>query len=139
MEPIHWIQAAFYLFAIIGIWLSWKTFKSNQRVRRAEWLQSLFERFYEKDTYKDARRWIDFKMLEKELADDPEHRKEEKLADFLNFFEFIATLEKMKQLSLVEIKLLFAYYLGTIKESAFCMEYVRQSGYKNLNNLLDRI
>ncbi|HYJ37703.1 MAG TPA: hypothetical protein VEV87_03770 [Chitinophagaceae bacterium] len=139
METIHWIQAGFYFFAIIGIWLSWKTFKANQRVRRAEWLQSLFERFYEKDTYKDARRWIDFKLLEKELANDPDHKKEEKLADYLNFFEFIAMLDKMKQLSLSEIKLLFLYYLDQIKQSAFCMQYVKESGYRNLSNLLARI
>jgi|SRR4030095_2439779 len=139
MEPIHWIQASFYFFTVIGVLLSWKIFKANQRVRRAEWLQSLYERFYEKDTYKDARRWIDFKLLEKELANDQDHRKEEKLADYLNFFEFIATLEKMKQLSLVEIKLLFAYYLGQIKETPYCMEYIKTSNYRNLSNLLGRI
>ena len=88
-------------------------------------MQSLYERFYERDTYKDVRRWIDFGMLEKELANDEDHKREEKLADYLNFFEFIATLEKMKQLSLSEIKMLFAYYIKCIKDSPFCMDYTQ--------------
>src|SRR5947208_14450538 len=106
MLLFQWIQTSFYFFAAIGIWLSWKTFKANQRIRRAEWLRSLFEKFYESGNYKEVRRWLDFEdLLQKELGsdiahirNDEEHLKEEKLADYLNFFEFIAALEKLKQI-----------------------------------------
>jgi len=147
MELFQWIQAGFYFVAVVGIWLSWKTFKANQRIRRAEWLRSLFEKFYEADKYKDVRRWLDFEDLrQRELGNDishiqndSEHLKEEKLADYLNFFEFIAALEKLKQLSLKEIKLLFAYYLDRIKQTSICVEYIRAGNYRNLSNLLERI
>lgn len=147
MELFQWIQATFYFVAVVGIWLSWKTFKANQRIRRAEWLRSLFEKFYESEKYKDVRRWLDFDDLrQKELGNDishfqndAEHLKEEKLADYLNFFEFIAALEKLKQLSLNEIKLLFAYYLDRIKQTSICTEYIRAGNYRNLSNLLERI
>ena len=147
MQPFQWIQAGFYFFAVIGIWLSWKTFNANQRIRRAEWLRSLFEKFYESQNYKEVRRWVDFEdLLQKELGNDithirndDEHLKEEKLADYLNFFEFIAALEILKQISLNEIKLLFAYYLDRIKQTAFCLDYIQAGNYRNLSNLLERI
>ena len=91
-------QVIFWAITALGIWLSWRTFKANQTIRKAEWLKSLYEKFYENSVYKDVRRWLDFEKLENELKDDPENIKEEKVTDFLNFFEFIASLEKMKQL-----------------------------------------
>jgi acyl carrier protein len=147
MHLFQWIQAGFYFLTVIGIWLSWKTFSANQRIRRAEWLRSLFEKFYESQNYKEVRRWLDFEdLLQKELGNDithirndEEHLKEEKLADYLNFFEFIAALEKLKQLSLTEIKLLFAYYLEKIKQTAVCVDYIQAGNYRNLSNLLERI
>ena len=147
MTTINWIQTAFYFFTILGIWLSWITFKANQRIKRAEWLQSLFEKFYEGSHYKQVRRWLDFEdLLIKELGNDAEHIindgdhiKEEMLADYLNFFEFIASLEKLKQLSLKEIKLLFAYYLNRIKDIKLCTDYIEKGSYKNLSNLLKRV
>jgi hypothetical protein len=147
MQTFQWVQACFYLVAAIGIWLSWKTFNSNQRLRRAEWLRSLFEKFYESPNYKEVRRWLDFEdLLQKELGNDilqfrndADHLKEEKLSDYLNFFEFIAALEKSKQLSLNEIKLLFAYYLDRIKQTPICLDYIQRFNYRNLSNLLERI
>ena len=147
MQLFQWIQVVFYFVAAIGIWLSWKTFVANQRIRRAEWLRSLFEKFYESQNYKEVRRWLDFEDLrQRELGNDiahfqndSEHLKEEKLADYLNFFEFIAALEKLKQLSLTEIKLLFAYYLDRIKQTSICIDYIRTGNYRNLSNLLERI
>ncbi|MEO7313036.1 MAG: hypothetical protein ABIX01_21800 [Chitinophagaceae bacterium] len=67
---------------------------------------------------------------------DPDHAKEEKLTDFLNFFEFMATLEKLGHLKPSEIEALFAYYLVRIKKSQSCVKYIQDYGFKNLSKLL---
>jgi hypothetical protein len=135
-EYLPTIQIIFWAITALGVWLSWLTFKANQKIKRAEWLKSLYEKFYESDLYKEVRKWIDFERLDAELSNDPGNVKEEKLTDFLNFFEFIASLEKMKQLKIDEIQDLFSYYLTRIRQSEKLMAYIRQYEFKNLDRLL---
>ena len=65
----------------------------NVRLKRAEWLRSLFEKFYETERYKAVRTRLD-------NADELQKRglEEELLVDYLNFFEFIASLHKPGQI-----------------------------------------
>ena len=135
-EYLPTIQVVFWAITALGVWLSWRTFKANQKIKRAEWLKSLYEKFYESELYKEVRKWIDFEKLDSELLNDPNNSKEEKLTDFLNFFEFIASLEKMKQLKIDEIQDLFSYYLTRIRQSEKLMSYIRQYEFKNLDRLL---
>ena len=133
---VEWVQ----LFSGLGIIFAASTYFFNQKIKRAEWLKSLFEKFYENEhLYKDVRKWLDFGLLEKELAADNDHDKEEKLADFLNFFEFIAVLENGKQIQLSEIEKLFSYYLKLIKRTPICQKYIASYEFKNLPKLLDKI
>jgi len=139
MQTFQWIQTVSFAVAAVGVMLSLITFRKNQRVRKAEWLTKLYEKFYEQEHYKDVRKWIDFGILDEQLKEDADHKKEEKLADYLNFFEFIATLEKMKQLRVDEIQNLFAYYLRLLKQSPTCSRYIAENKFKNLRTLLKKI
>jgi len=125
--------------AVIGGIISVRTYRSAQLVKRAEWLKSLFDLFFIQDTFKEVRRWLDFDILGEKLANDPDHLIEEKFTDYLNFFEFIATLKIQKQLSLEEINHLFYYYLDLIKKSEICRKYIQAYGFKHLENLLANI
>ena len=136
MNTFQIIQTVFWAVTAFGVWFTWRTFEANRKIKRAEWLKSLYEKFYENEHYKTVRRWIDFDGLDSELRDDSSHVKEEKLSDFLNFFEFIATLEKMNQLKVQEIQDLFSYYLTRIRSSELCMNYVQTYEFKNLEKLL---
>lgn len=64
---------------------------------------------------------------------------EDKLVDYLNFFEFIASLWKLKQLSLQEVLLLFDYWLGLIRNSNYLDGYLKKYGFENLTVLLQKI
>jgi hypothetical protein len=60
----------------------------------------------------------------------------EELDDYLNFFEFIASLEKMKQLTLDQVKMVFEYYISRITKHEFLLDYISDQGFENLNTLL---
>jgi hypothetical protein len=131
-------QLAFWLVSSVGITVAALTYFFNLRLKQAEWLKSLFEKFYESVNYKEVRRWIDFNRIEEELNDDEDGTKEEKFADFLNFFEFIAILEKLKQLNISKIRDLFSYYLKLIDNNSYCRNYIKEHGYKNLAKFLEK-
>jgi len=123
----------------IGILFAAGTYYFNRRLKRAEWLKSLHEKFYEDDLFKKARKWVDYGDIEKELANDSDHEKEEKFADYLNFFEFIGVLENIKQISLKEIRMLFTYYLTRIDNSKYCRDYILKFNYEYLGKLLKKM
>lgn len=93
-------------------------YNRNSRVRRAEWLASLYEKFYEKPEFRDIREILDCDargsneitaVLESERRD---------FTDYLNFFEFVAVLRKSNQLTNEEIEDLFCYYLDCLERNA---------------------
>lgn len=121
---------------IVAAFWALLVYRSNARVRRAEWLGSLYEKFYEKnDSLKDIREKLD--------CDDghsPDIETLEKLGsgftDYLNFFEFVALLEKSGQLSTIEIEDLFAYYLDCLERCGPVRRYIPEKGYDQLDRLL---
>ena len=116
------------------------TYYFNRKLKRAEWLKSLYEKFYENNFYKEIRKWVDWNNIQDEIENnDDYHTKQEKFDDFLNFFEFIAILEGEKQIKLDEIEKMFAYYLGRIYYSIYCKDYIRDNGYENLEKLLAKM
>lgn len=56
--------------------------------------------------------------------------------DYLNFFEFVAGLKAMKQLSLHEIKMLFEYYIRLLKRHDFVVKFIENQSFENLNKTL---
>ena len=92
----------------------------NNRLRRTDLLNALFEKFFYQSKYAKIRKHIDYsskhddlmKRLEESLINHNKNEEdlEEKCVDFFNFFEFIAVLWKLKQLQIKEIKYMFEYY-----------------------------
>lgn len=131
--------------AALAAVLGWLTFLTNLRLRRAEWLSRLYEGFYVKPELKAVRAALDYEGPQRAellrcLTSDPENAEVlEPLVDYLNFFEFIAALWKMNQLSTKEIGLMFGYYLKTLAADAEVVKFCRQGGFRNLLALLDRM
>lgn len=130
------VQIISYLVAGVGIFIAALTYRYNRNLKKAEWLKSLFEKFYENITYKEVRKLLDYSKLQTALDNDVDNVNEEKLADFLNFFEFIAALKRAGQLDLGDVKSLFAYYLNLINNSELCIKFIQDYKYKNLEVLL---
>ncbi len=137
MDWYRVIQSTFWILSSIGIIIAWVTFRQNSKLKRAEWLKSLFEKFYESSQYKEIRWKIDNESIQADV--DGHAELEEKLVDYLNFFEFIGSLWKMKQLSISEVRMLFDYYLNIIKNSVFLRSYIAKYGFENLSRLLSAI
>ena len=129
--------------ALIGAALAVVTFWRNLRLRRAEWLYNLHAKFYETETYKQIRRALDyqsepqFNELRKAIVEGGNLDLTEKFVDYLNFFEFIATLWKLRQLTSREISMIFEYYILLLKERDFALEFIRKNGFENLSELID--
>jgi hypothetical protein len=121
-----------------GVLVAAFNYRSQTQIKRAEWIKSLFEKFFETAIYKEVRIWLDYGELHEKLtvADDSERRaNEEKFTDFLNFFEFIGVLSG-KQLSFEEVFEVFDYYLERIKTDADCQDWIERYSFEKLKALL---
>jgi hypothetical protein len=116
-EIVKYGQIIAYAAAAFSFVFSAFTYHNNNKVKRGEWLKSLFEKFYELDKFHEVRKEIEYDrvktFLYKKEKINEEH--EEKLVDYLNFFELIAILEKKGHIKKEEIKDMFGYYLIKIK------------------------
>jgi len=125
-----------------GVLIAALTYSRQIRIKHGEWLQSLFEKFFENENFKEVRSWLDYDELDKKIqaVDDSEKRKnEEKFTDFLNFFEFIGILHFRNELNFKEINVLFDYYLKKIKSNHNCQIWIDEYGFEKLKTLLDKI
>jgi hypothetical protein len=118
--------------AVWGIYV----YFSNSRLRRAEWLASLYEKFYERSDLKEVREMLDCEGgtssdIDKLINDQPQE-----FTDYLNFFEFVAVLEKSRQLTKEEIEDLFCYYLDCLEKCGDVRNYIAAKGYEQLDRLL---
>ena len=125
------IQYLSFLFSVASILVATLTYHRNMRLKRAEWLRSLFEKFYETERYKAVRFRLDNpEALQKQGLE------EEMLVDYLNFFEFIASLHKLGQIRKEEVLMLFRYYLKLIENQGDIRTYIAENGFGNLDGLL---
>lgn len=139
-----WAEVAGLIIAASGTAVGLYTYNRSVRTRRAEWLYSLYSKFYEEDHYRKTRRLLDYgddAALEEVYGalqqGDP--KRSEPIVDYLNFFEFIAGLWVMKELSKEEICHLFDYYLRLIVRRPAVHELVRSQGFENLDRLLTEL
>lgn len=135
-------QLVVYFATSVGIGISVFTFLKNNKVKRGEWLKSLYEKFFEADSFKKIRREIEYSRLEIFLALDNKgmatnEENEEKFVDFLNFFEFISSLQMNDHIKANEVKDLFGYYFQKLKESSFIHFYITFYGFENLSKVLN--
>jgi hypothetical protein len=86
------------------------------------------------------RRIIEYtpKELDEKIKDG-DKTWDDRLADYLNFFEFIGTLLKMKQLSLNEIRMVFECYIKSIEKDSFLIDYIKKNGFENLDALIEQL
>ncbi len=141
MSIKDWIDIIIKGLALIGVYIAAINYRSQRIIKKGEWLKSLFEKFYENETYKQVRKWLDYNELETKINSDDNtiSDDEEKLTDFLNFFEFIANLETEGQITTSDVSNLFDYYLKKIKLSSVCVEWINKYGFEKLNGLLNKI
>lgn len=142
MDPClkDWLDISIKALGLIAIVIAALGYFRQLKIKKGEWLQLLFEKFYENNNYKDVRKWLDNGDIEKKITlDNSISDEEEKFTDFLNFFEFIATLESERQISKTDVINLFDYYLQKIKLSSICMQWVKKYGFEKLDSLLNKI
>lgn len=142
-EWVEWIiRVATGLTAVIGIWIAATNYRNQTRIKQAEWLKSLFEKFFENSTYKEVRTWLDYDLLHDRLytADEVVRQtNEEKFTDFLNFFEFIGVLQARGHLTAGQVTDVFDYYLKKIKTDADCRTWIDQYSFEKLKALLEHV
>lgn len=136
-----WAAVIGVIIAAAGTGFGLYTYRGSVRTRRAEWLYSLYSKFYEEDRYKKTRRLLDYgddAALEEayQALQQGDPARSEPIVDYLNFFEFIAGLWVMNELSKEEICRLFDYYLRLIVRRPAVHEFVRSQGFENLDKLL---
>jgi hypothetical protein len=131
-------QTAYYIAAIVGILSAAYGYRRAKRLEAARWALQLWEKFYEKETFKSIRAVLDCDGGQESEANRLVENQSPDFTDYLNFFEFIAYLKKKNQLSDSDIDVLFSYYLGCLKERTKVYEYIRdpRSGYEELARLL---
>lgn len=143
MDPClkDWLDIGIKAIGLLAVVIAALGYFKQSKIKKGEWLQSLFEKFYESENYKEVRKWIDNHEIESKITlDDTQiSDDEEKFTDFLNFFEFIANLESEKQVSLKDVTNLFDYYLRKIKSSPACMSWIKNYGFEKLDKLLNKI
>lgn len=123
---------------IVGVLSYW----NQVRIKRAEYLKSLYEKFFESSIYKEARVWLDYGHLHDRLtvADtETREKNEEKFTDFLNFFEFIGVLYSRRHLTFNQVYEVFDYYLKKIKSDADCQEWIEKYSFEKLKRLLQKM
>jgi hypothetical protein len=142
MVVLEWLSKIIVAIGgVAGITVAAINYRHQTRLKQADWLKSLFEKFFENSTYKEVRTWLDYGLLHERLTmgDAVVQRvNEEKFTDFLNFFEFIGVLHTRKHLSLSQVTDVFDYYLNKMKSDADCREWIDKYGFEKLKGLLAR-
>lgn len=142
MDPClkDWLDIGIKTIGLLAVVIAALGYFRQLKIKKGEWLQVLFEKFYENKNYKESRKWIDNGEIEKKITlGDSISEDEEKFTDFLNFFEFIANLESEKQISLKDVTNLFDYYLRRLKSSVICMAWIKKYGFEKLDGILNKI
>lgn len=118
------------------------SYRMSVRLKRAEWLQKLYQQFYETDRYKETARILDYRPekeisnLHARLEDLTRDDLADNLWEYLNFFEFAAGLLKLKQITQKDLNLLFQYPLQRIAADDMIMARLHPEGFENLYELL---
>jgi len=123
----------------LGVLVAAINYLNQTRLKRAEWVKSLFEKFFESSVYKEVRGWLDYDELPDKLSGPNQRENEEKFTDFLNFFEFIGVLYSRRQIKLEEVYEIFDYYLKKIKVDPNCKVWIERYGFEKLKALLEHV
>ena len=136
------LKAAGGFIAVGGFLMALYTFRQSVRTKRAEWLASLHKDFFESGRYVNVRRILDYKPepeyseLRSAVVNGTYSAATDELHRYLNFFEFLAGLRKLNQISDDEIIGLFDYDLSLIREHDYIAQSLESQGYERLNALI---
>ncbi|HEY2375220.1 MAG TPA: hypothetical protein VGH98_04540 [Gemmatimonadaceae bacterium] len=142
-ELLEWLKALGGIVALLGLAVGLVNYRRSVKTRRAEWLASLHEKFFESDRYKEVRRVLDYHSepqysdLANAIAAGAHHPLADELYRYLNFFELLAGLRLLGQISDEEIIGLFDYDLRLIKQHEFVATALRPQGFERLAALLE--
>jgi hypothetical protein len=139
------VTIAASVVAVVTVLIAIRNYQNSVRQRRAEWLDKLYERFYEKEHYKEIRRIldyrpeVDFQNLQRALSGQTvDHQVCENFVNYLNFFEHVASLWRLNQLSQTEMLMLFEYYLRLLRKIDFVWTFIQNNGFESLTLLLQQ-
>ena len=141
MRLVEVLAAGSLLLAGGSLFIAALTFSKNTRVRRAEWLLKLYEKYYEDEERKRIRRALDGPVkasLIENLKSESDPDALESFADYLNFFEFLGSLVEMNQIKKDEVRMMFDYYVRQLDDEGiktFCSE----QGYENTLKLVKTV
>ena len=96
----------------------------------------MYEKFYEKDHLKEVRQILDSADRDASEINKLVTAEPSEFTDYLNFFEFVAVLQKSGQLKSNEIEGLFHYYLDCLEKSPKIRDYLAAKGYEHLDEFL---
>jgi len=135
------VRVILQLVGIIAPIVAVVTYRRSERIKRAEWLSSLHGKFFESPNYKIIRRILDYappqlSTLREAVEQGGSDELVESFVDYLNFFEFVASLWKLGQLRIEEVAMLFRYYLENLSDHAFITAFIHEQSFENLEALL---
>jgi tRNA-dihydrouridine synthase len=143
-ELLDILQATLLGVSIVGGIVAVVTYRRDANRRRAEWLMSVYKKFYEEPQYKRVRFLLDYQPQEYEelrrLVESGEaDERADQFVDYLNFFEFVGSLWRLGQISLRDIRMLFEYYLNNLRSHEWVRDFVKTQGFESLDELLKKI
>jgi hypothetical protein len=115
------------------------SFAYSVRVKRAEWLQKLYQQFYEQERYREMRETLDYRperelnRLHQHVRDGTRDTATDQLWDYLNFFEFVESLVKLKQIKTRDRDFLFDYPRKRIREDGVIRGALKSEGFERLH------
>jgi hypothetical protein len=137
------------LATIVAGFFAVSDFRSRVLAEKSKWFLQLYEKLFENPQYKHVRRKLDYadteeiKMLIRRDAESKEFTEAERtvfdeFTDYLNFFEFVAHLKEVGQLTSQDINATFDYYLRllTKQRNPEIRGYLKKEGFENLDKLL---
>jgi hypothetical protein len=137
------------LAAILAGFLAISDYRTRVLAEKSKWFLQLYEKLFEGGQFKDVRRKLDYgdtdeiKMLiqrdEQSLEfTEAQQAKFDAFTDYLNFFEFIARLKEIGQLTSDDINATFNYYLILLTgpRNPEIRQYLKKEGFENLDKLL---
>jgi hypothetical protein len=137
------------LAAIVAGFLAINDYRSRVLAEKSKWFLQLYEKLFENPQYKHVRRKLDYgdvdeiKMLIRHDAQNVEFSESQQttfdeFTDYLNFFEFIAHLKEIGQVTSDDINASFDYYLRLITKARNpeIRQYLKKEGFENLDKLL---
>lgn len=123
-------------------------YSASIRFQRAEWLRKLYREFYAEPQLKAVRALLDSDKGKKQISDileksekslsEEESKVCESFNDYLNFFEFMLYLKKIKAITDADISDVFQYYIDLLAASESILHYLQPEGYELLSKYLNK-